>query len=104
MPIRGPNHAGANARAGCAGPDPRPNGAAFRVNSAGPIQLFGKARRRKKCAVGAIKHVEKAVSVCLNKEFSRLTMKGRIHKDRSFGCVVVKKVVWRELEIPFEFT
>ena len=81
MPIRGADHARTNAGACLGGLYIRSNGTAFFVDTGGPIEFLGETPGGKKCAIGAIENVQKAVSVRFDDEFSRLTAE-TLHRPR----------------------
>src|ERR1700728_1107454 len=74
------------------------------IDSLRPGQLVHEWRCRQKLSVGAIKHVDEAIAVCLHQQLLRCALVNGIDKDRSFDRVIVEKIMRCELEIPLQFS
>src|ERR1700687_2420924 len=103
MPVRGADNPGTNFRSFRGGLKVGTNRPSVGVDSFCPVQFLRELRGREKFAVGAVENVQKAVAVRFYQEFARLPLVHGIHENGSFRGVIVKKIVGRELEIPFEF-
>src|SRR5580700_2075344 len=102
IPVRGAAEARTDARTVCRGHDFGTNRTTLRIDAAGPIQMLSELRRRQKLSIGSIENVEEAVTVSLDQQFARLALIDGIDQNRSFFGVVIKQIMRRKLEIPFE--
>src|SRR5205814_5242299 len=104
VPVGGAGESGASARALCRGLHSGSNRPALSIDSLGPVQFFHERKCGEKFSVGAVQDIEIAVAIRFEEQLSLLALVAGIDQDGSLRRVVVKEVVRRKLEIPFELS